>query len=82
MNDYYLIQTGSKDGHMLFLQTHKNRIIRDVEFSEGTLFLKEEVNQYLKKDYTVWPYESNVTSKMHSHEKSIYRSTGCSWMQP
>ena len=56
MNDYYLIQTGSKDGRMLFLQAHKNRIIRDVEFSEGTLFLKEEVKQYLKKDYTVWPY--------------------------
>lgn len=56
MNDYYLIQTGSKDERMLFLQAHKNRIIRDVEFSEGTLFLKEEVKQYLKKDYTVWPY--------------------------
>ena len=56
MNDYYLIQTGSKDGRMLFLQAHKNRIIRDVEFSEGTLFQKEEVKQYLKKDYTVWPY--------------------------
>lgn len=53
MNDYYLIQTGSKDGRMLFLQTNKNRIIRDVEFSEGTLFQKEEVKQYLKKDYTV-----------------------------
>ena len=65
MNDYYLIQTGSKDGRMLFLQTHKNRIIRDVEFIEGTLFLKEEVKQYLKKDYTVWPY-------VHLKQRSYY----------
>ena len=65
MNDYYLIQTGSKDGRMLFLQTHKNRIIRDVEFSEGTLFQKEEVKQYLKKDYTVWPY-------IHLKQRSYY----------
>ena len=64
MNDYYLIQTGSKDGRMLFLQTNKNRIIRDVEFSEGTLFQKEEVKQYLKKYYTVWPY---IHLKQRSH---------------
>ena len=65
MNDYYLIQTGSKDGQMLFLQTYKNRIIRDVEFSEGTLFLKEEVKQYLKMGYTVWPY-------IHLKQRSYY----------